>query len=247
MIIYSHKNHYFFGCVKGNKYIILTEEKMKIVDFFINFSLEIFVGALSIILVLILERQARPNLKIIIDDKHLIPEDDPAKRQPTTWLRVRVENQPMPGIIKWAYIRQPAFDCRATIDFIDPEGKQVFSIPGRWSGNPRPEIIKFLTPENYLAQAIIGEQHTRNIGPSSEIYQGESLDVAIRIKDEENCYAWNNQSYIHDWKNPNYILHPGIWKIIVKIDTGGQVFISKFNLNIGIPYEEFSLSNFFYR
>lgn len=216
---------------------------MKIVDFLINFSLEIFVGALSIILVLILERQTRPELKILIDDKHIIPDNNPAKQQPTTWLRVRVENQPMPRLIKWAYIRQPAIDCRATIDFINPKGKQVFSIPGRWSGNPRPEIIKFLTPENNFAQAIIGEQHTTNIGPSSEIYKGESLDIAIRIKGEENSYAWNNQSYIHNWRNPNYVLQPGVWTIKVNIDTGGKVFISSFNLSIGKLYEEFSLTN----
>ena len=47
---------------------------MNWMEFLLNFTLEIIIGAISILIVLIIERQTRPNLRILADEKHYISE-----------------------------------------------------------------------------------------------------------------------------------------------------------------------------
>ena len=79
--------------------------------------------------------------------------------------------------------------------------------------------------------------------PPGEIQDGEygTLAVVFRAKGENECYGFNNESYVHGWRHPEWKLGQGrfLAKIIVK--TGGQVVTETVQIMNHERYEDFRL------
>ena len=77
-----------------------------------------------------------------------------------------------------------------------------------------------------------------------DVYPGEAelFDVAVRFRNEDDCYGWNNESYIHNWRAPDWRLPPGRYLIRVVITTAGQTCEGLFRLINDVPLGDFRLT-----
>ena len=71
---------------------------------------------------------------------------------------------------------------------------------------------------------------TRVTGKLSSIGQWQLLDVAVRFDNEADCYGWNNDSYLYNWRNPNWKLPRERYLAKVTITSSGQKCIGVFRL-----------------
>ena len=121
--------------------------------------------------------------------------------------------------------RASAVRCRGEISFHHLDGQSVFNSPmlARWAGSREP--IERVSDQNANVQLRPG-QFTFVYRPEwqIDIFPGENemLDVAVRFKDEEDCYGWSNDSYLHNWRIPSRKLAKGRYLVRVKVTSAGQ-------------------------
>ena len=48
------------------------------------------------------------------------------------------------------------------------------------------------------------------------------LDVVVRFENEPDCYGWNNDSYLFNWRNPNWKLAGKRYLIKVVVTSSGR-------------------------
>ena len=120
-----------------------------------------------------------------------IDEHDVLKRHPTTFLKVQVHNAPMPTWLRWVYDREPALSCAAWITFFHLEGHKVYDrdMVARWSETPEPEPRLFKTNDRTAAMLPY-------VPLTVDIPSGRyaNVDVVARLKGDDECYGWNNES-----------------------------------------------------
>lgn len=162
----------------------------------------------------------RPNLTIVPgspDDKEYVANHPIARK--ARFLNVRVEyHESWP----WLWLsRAPSLTCVANVNFLhldDPQ-RDFFgrAMPGRWSGWPEPLA--------YVGR--IGDQHMELVNPyfmsaqfrRTDIYSGDpvSLDIAVRFDDDLECYGWTTENYNKEWKNEDWRLPAGRYRVSVTV------------------------------
>ena len=204
----------------------------------INFFINLLAGIIGILIVLWIERQRRPSITITLGQPGHIKEGDPLKRPPCTWLHVQVHNRNVPKWLAWVYHGEPALACRAWITFHHLDGQRVFDreMNARWSGSNQPKVESINTEEGQLAR-LVGAEDSFDIPPGDQT----TLDVVFRAKDESECYGWNNQSYLHNWRHPEWKLEKDRYVATVRVKTGGQEYTNAFLIVNDVPYSDFRL------
>jgi hypothetical protein len=204
-------------------------------DFLIN----LIAGIVGIVFVLWLERQKRPGLSMKVGIPSTIDEQDVLKRKPTTFLRVNVHNKTVPKWLAWVYDGEPALSCTGWISFHHLDGQRVFSqeMLARWSETLDPPPIQITKTDEGNVARLVNPQDSVDIPP------GEStlLDVCCRFIDEEVCYGWNNESYLHNWRNPSRKLDKGRYLARVRVKSGGREFQDVFMIIDDVPFGDFRL------
>ncbi len=80
-----------------------------------------------------------------------------------------------------------------------------------------------------------------------DIYPGENerepLDIAARYANEVECYAWNNEAYLANGKNQDWILRSGVYLLKVVINVSGRDFDFYFRLHNDGPIASFRLED----
>jgi len=118
-----------------------------------------------------------------------------------------------------------AFDSEIHFSFKDMDGKEIFSLIGKWDRGPEP-----LGP--------ITEDHLSAVWPSL-IPFGEHVNIrpgipesfCLVVKDkEDSCYAFSGESYLYNYKNPKWQLPLGNFIVDVEIKSGNAKKRSKFLL-----------------
>lgn len=208
-------------------------------DLVVNFGINLVAGVVGILIVLWIERQKRPRLSMKVGEPGWIEDDDPLKRTPCKWLHVQVHNPGMPRWIAWVYDREPALSCRGWITFHHLDGHRVFDreMIVRWSETPGPEIVEYPTENGKVAMLGKNVQQTFDIPPG----EYTSLDVVFRFKGESECYGWNNESLLHNWRHPSWRLEKGRYVARVRVKTGGREFVDAFMIANDVQYEDFRL------
>ncbi len=211
---------------------------MAIFQYIPGFLINLIAGIVGIVIVLWIERQRRPKLSISVDSPGTIDERDPLKRRVTTFLHANVTNNKIPRWISWAYDGDPALSCEAWVSFFHLDGQPVFSkdMVARWAESPEPQLITF-DIEGGKAAKIVGYQNTIDI-PACDSTQ---VDLVSRIKGDENCYGWSNESYLYNWKHPKWILGPQRYLAVVRVKTGGRQFKEAFLIINDVPFSDFRL------
>ncbi len=206
--------------------------------YLVQFLFALVAGILSILAVLAIERQKKPQLTFDVAQQGEIFDDDKLKRPAAKWLKIKVKNDNLSGPLSWIYDRDPALLCRASVTFNHLDGHSVFgrTLSARWDNTPEPQPLIGHTDQGDVA--IMPYVHeTYDIPP------GEYTTIALvyRAKGEAECYGWNNESYLYGFKHPEWKLEKGRYIAEVSIRTRGRTFVSRFMIFNDVEYHDVRL------
>jgi hypothetical protein len=211
----------------------------------IEFLLSVLASVTASVLIIVgIDSQKKPKLRFAVGISHSLPENDPAGRPAAKWIRVEVSNVNRPRWLSLLYNREAAVMCEAWITFYhvqpSPDYRCVYNreMAGRWTSSPPPKIQIVETPEG---PATVRSYVTKSIDiPPGD---GELLDVAVRFRDEEECYGYNNESHGRpdDWKNPVWRLEKGTYLVKARVRTGGNDFCGVFRIVNDVQYDDFRI------
>jgi hypothetical protein len=199
-----------------------------------------------------------PKLALSREEPTRVHQDPPGS--PASWrrpVRVLLANKTLRGP-RWM-TRAPALQCRATITFHHLDGQNIFGRPmeGRWAGSPEPAAIDAVgeilhpgeaadVPHDQIRMKIIDLLRI-SLRSRIDVYPGESetLDVAVRLDDDEQCYGWNNETYLCQtpWRNPQWRLECGRYLVRVTVVSSGQKCIGTFRLINDVEPADFRLED----
>ena len=199
---------------------------------------EVLAAVVGIVIVLWIERQRRPHLSMEVGIPGTIDEADLLKRTPTTFLHVRIRNRNVPRWIGWVYNGEPALSCSAWVAFHHLDGHQVFAkeMTARWTETPEPEVQQFKVADK-MAARVTNVQNTVDIPPGDSA----QIDVVSRIKADQECFGWNNESYLYNWRHPAWRLDKGRYIARVRVKSGGREFTDAFLIVNDVGFDDFRL------
>jgi hypothetical protein len=209
---------------------------MNYLDLTIQLLISLITTFLGIFLVLTLDRKRRADLKITKGEDTEEEKDPPQK-----YLHVTVENLPLCRIHSFFQDRETALSTRAWITFYhydDPSQPSCAfdrDMLARWSDNPIPDIPEYYRDMKELQRGL---PETMDIQPEEKV----RLDIATRIKGDNECYGWNNEGYLYDdHRNADWCLNKGRYLVKVRAKTAGRDFKALFLLQNDGDYESFKL------
>lgn len=206
---------------------------------FENIILSVATTFLGVLLALWIDRMRMPAVEIDVTEEAHSDNTYPANSfnagQRWKFFRVAVINHKMPFLLKWL-VRQTAENCRAILNIKGIDNQTSFSFKGRWSSTPELPFLK----DNAILRLFEPDPVTILAG------EREFLDVIAKYEHDKEAYGWNNESYYHNWRNPNYKLERGKYKVKITINTQNGTSVTKiFFLVIGDSIENtyFSLKD----
>jgi hypothetical protein len=189
-------------------------------------------GLITITTAMVVEYLRLPKLDLVIENPPLDREMEDPKRACRN-LRLILRNMSLPWLLRFIQ-RSAALQCRGEISFHNlDDGQPVFvrTMPVRWVRSPEP-IANQIVDTSGKVQFVIHDYTRVSTDSRIDVYPGEEemLDVAVRFAGEPNCFGWNNEAYLHNWRNPNFLLMPGRYIAKVTITSSGRKCIGKFRL-----------------
>jgi hypothetical protein len=150
-------------------------------------------------------------------------------------LRLELHNEPLPVLMRWMQ-RAAALYCSSEITFhYLNDGQPVVDQPMtvRWVRSPEPVASRIVDAANLNeTRFFIFDFSKPLVQLRMDVYPGEHelLDVAVRFEGESDCYGWNNESYLHNWRNPLWRLPRGRYLVKVVVSSSGQKCVGVFRL-----------------
>lgn len=164
---------------------------------------------LGFVLYLVTESLKKPNLQIQITS----PSDLNLPQGEFRILNLKVSNTRKRRIIK--YFDQTATQLKATLYFCDYDsGVQILDpIVGRWNTTKEP-----LSPDGKFVDNGLALVPQREVLPPGE---ETSLSIAIKKLDNDNCFPFNNESYLYlpDFANPKWKIEDEKFIVYVKLQS----------------------------
>jgi hypothetical protein len=204
-----------------------------------------FIGALlTLVISVYIEYQRKPKLYFEIEDPPIDNKYPSAPAREARFLRVTLYNREMPKWLRWLG-RNAAMHCGGHIQFYHIDnGAPVFSrsMPIRWAGSDEPLSFQAL-PNGQLAQLFDPAKYNaafyRNCFPGSK----ETIDVASRFDNDDECYGWCNENYLPDkgWRNPDWKLPKGRYIVRVTIISAGEKVSDFFQIENSVAKQHFRL------
>lgn len=198
-------------------------------DNILAFFISLIATFLGLIITFLIAAQTRPEISISITPPHQLFPNDPMGRKAATWLKVEICNEALSGwkrLIAFFYDRSYAIGCKGWITFHYPDDyRSVFSHPValRWDDTPEPKPNTVQVPEGIIAVPA----YTPKV---YDIPTGECTTTAILYREDgdQNCFVWNNDSYLFGFKHPEWRLEKGRFIARVRVKTGGREFFGYF-------------------
>jgi len=186
----------------------------------ITFLISLSATILGISIVLLIERFRLPKIEIVVSED---ANDDVTyrsghQRANERWkfYRVWVRNKPMPKWLSWL-VRETAENCRAVISIHGINNQVHIAYKGRWVSTPEIPSI--------LHAAAVKITHPDPV--SIRAGEKEVLDIMTKHEKDSEAYGWNNESYFHNWRNPNYRLDPGQYRAKITVDSQNGISAAK--------------------
>ncbi len=197
----------------------------------------------SMIIALWLENIRKPRLTFRIEEPiHQI--EHPKGVAPAVkgrYLRIIVKNE-MPRIR--VIPRSPAFRCKATISFYHLNGQPVFStnkMRGRWINTPQPYINQYV--DNKLVQIPDPNPFVLSRDIDIPASREEGLDIAAKFDNENDCFGWTQESYVHMWRHPAWKLPQDRYIVKIEVESLGYYHCTVFRLDNSGDINNFRLVN----
>ncbi len=101
--------------------------------------------------------------------------------------------------------------------------KEVLKISGRWASTKEP--VDYSSGQPLIPEILIPSRDT--------IPQGEEATVSVAIKEstEDSFFAFNNESYLHNWKSADYELKDNKYWLKIRLLADGEEYVGKFLLS----------------
>jgi len=192
----------------------------------------LFGGLITILTAIGVEALRRPKLRLSIEDPPLdLPSPDGKGMRRN--LRLVLHNDPLPFVARWMQ-RAAATQCRGEITFRHlNDGQDIFgrAMAVRWVKSPEPIASRIVGPDGKI-QFYIQDFSRADTDSRIDVYPSdqELLDVAVRFDGEAECYGWNNDSYLYEWRNPDWKLRSERYLVKVVITSSGQKCTGVFRL-----------------
>lgn len=161
----------------------------------------------------------RPTLIFAIsDDKEFIKGNRKFK-----FLNIVIKNKNQNFLKKFLFGNVSLNNSRVWLRFLDYQSKaEMLKINARWTSTKEP--VDYQSGKPILSDILI---------PSREsIPSGEEAGVSVAIKEAgiNSFYAFNNESYLHNWKKPDYQLDDRKYIIEINILSDGNEYSHQFTL-----------------
>lgn len=172
----------------------------------------------------------KPNLVIEVGEDGFWPNNTSAD---VKFLHVKIKNVKRSWLESLFFGNPTANNARAWVSFLDyPSRKELVKMNGRWTSKKEP--VDYSTGKIDLAEVLIPPRETI---PTDE---ETNISIALKDKGKNNFFGFNNESYVHNWRKPEYELDEKRYIVRVRISSEGKDFLNDFILlNPGK-----SLSNF---
>ena len=206
-------------------------------SYFKNLGGYLLSGFIGAVIALALDRCRNPRLLISVGEE---ANDDNTYSKPNLhagerwkFSRAMVTNQGVKMPFSLVTVRETAQNCSAQISFYRyGRKKPLFSMKGRWASTPeiphigRDALVKILHPDPVTIPAS----------------KSEFLDIITQMDGEKCAYAWNAESYLHNWRHPSRKLNPGVYGVNIIIHTQNAIsFSANFKLKVSKNIEQTSL------
>ncbi|MEO0249407.1 MAG: hypothetical protein ABIN58_07665 [candidate division WOR-3 bacterium] len=106
----------------------------------------------------------------------------------------------------------------------------------RWVETREPLIYRLQSGDK-VGYQVVPFQDTVDIPSGESSIRG----IAVRLRGEDNCYGWNDESFVHDWKHPLWKLEKGRYYARVRVRTGGREFVNSFLIVNDVGFEDFRI------
>jgi len=140
------------------------------------------------------------------------------------FLNVIVKNKKQNWLEKFFLGNASLNNARVWLSFEEfTSHKEVLKISGRWASTKEP--VDYSSGQPLIPEILIPSRDT--------IPQGEEAAVSIAIKEssEDSFFAFNNESYLHNWKNTDYELKDNKYWLKIRLLADGDEYIGKFLLS----------------
>jgi hypothetical protein len=208
---------------------------------FSSFVGSLFAAFLSVFVVIFVEMELRPQIRILAEAT------PPVLADGRKFLRVMVENRRLWWPLNLIMDRRPVYLARAWITFLTETNDLVFGrrMVGRWSNTPEPirPLSVNLTTAGTATIALLRDvtiiRDAADIGSGSS----EPLDVVMRAPNEDGCRGWNNGIIENPTAAPEdrFELRRGRYRALVRIDASGRSTYALFRIVCDVGIGDFRL------
>lgn len=183
-------------------------------------------GIITVLTALVVEQARRPKLQLMM----AAHTDAQFNNRPATrarFVHLKLVNRPSSGWTRWVP-RQIATQCHGTITFYYLNGQAVFDkdMPIRWASSREPIPSELRAPGTLQITGLIYDLSQLSLESWIDVPPGEgqTLNVAVRLDNDTDCYGWSNESYFSypRWRNPDRKLTPGVYVVKVTVIAGGE-------------------------
>lgn len=138
------------------------------------------------------------------------------------------------GIFSFFISSNTATNSRVWLSFLDPvTNAELLKINGRWTTTKEP--VDYHGGVN-IGDALIVSRETIPPDESTEI------SVAVKKQGTDECYAFNNESYLYSWQKPDFQLDQKRYIVQIKIAAEGKEWTKNLVLlNLGKSLKNFKL------
>lgn len=153
------------------------------------------------------------------------------------FINLEVENKKYNSLVKFFIGNTSLNNARVWLIFQDfSSKKEILKVNGRWASTKEP--IDYSSGQPLIPEILLPSRDS--------IPPGESANISIAIKEsgETSFFVFNNESYLHDWKNPDFELKDNKYWLKVRILADGIEYTDNFLIsNPATGLKNFKLLN----
>lgn len=142
--------------------------------------------------------------------------------QNVRFLCITLSNRNLPWIFRFMQ-RNTATNCSGQIEIIASNGTNFFNPPMRirWSSSPEP-VMPRIQINGQTAQIFDMYRVLENSTIDIDAGSSERFDVVAKYDNDVECYGWNNECYLANWRIPERAVPTGIHRVRISLSCSGK-------------------------